>query len=545
VIVVSNSPRCAHGLRVAFALLATLGIALASGCAGLPPGASYPRAESVALPHPEETRLGGHFGDAASEHGGNSGFRIIPVGVDGFLTRVQMIDAAERTLDVQYFIFRGDETGRLITAALLRAADRGVRIRILIDDGDTVAGDEQILALSGHPSVELRIFNPFGYRGHAHWLRAAEFLFNMPRLDYRMHNKLLVSDNAVALIGGRNIGNQYFQMDPESQFADDDVFTVGPVVQKLSETFDEFWNSKLAIPAAALGGGKHAAATLAKSRHHLLWSRPMRTLDSPGIDYAALIKTDEPYAGMVAGRLPLVWAQAQVVSDSPDKKDVVNGAQPGRLMVRPVTKAAAQVHTELLMVTPYFIPARDEMQLLNTLLRQSTRVAILTNSLESAPDVMAQAGYVRYRRSMLENGADVYEVRSMLGSQRGSGQTVRISRFGNYSLHAKLFVFDRQRLFIGSMNFDQRSKRLNTEIGLIIESPELAQQICTRFASMTQPQNAYVVSLSAGKPPASRRLVWTTIEQGKVVEYTQEPARSWGQRMKARLLAFLPLDAEL
>jgi len=218
----------------------------------------------VALAHPEETRLGGQFATASQAHDGTSGFRIITVGIDGFLARVQMIDAAERTLDLQYFIFRGDETGRLVTEALLRAADRGVRVRVLIDDGDTVAGDEQIMALDAHPAIEIRIFNPFAYRGHGRLRRHSEFLFNAPRLDYRMHNKLLVVDNAVALIGGRNIGNQYFQVDPESQFADDDVFAAGPIARQLSATFDEYWNSR--APAARFSAAASRQSRVLASR---------------------------------------------------------------------------------------------------------------------------------------------------------------------------------------------------------------------------------------------------------------------------------------
>jgi cardiolipin synthase C len=527
------------------ALGAAIGVALIAGCAGLPPGADFPRQSSAALIHPEQTRLGGQFASASREHGGVSGFRILNVGVDGFLTRVQIIDSAERTLDLQYFIFRGDETGRLITKALLRAADRGVRVRVLVDDADTVAGDEQILALDGHASVEIRVFNPFAYRGHSNLLRGTEFLFNMRRLDYRMHNKLLVADNSVALIGGRNIGNQYFQMDPESQFADDDVFTVGPAVQQLSATFDEFWNSPLSIPAAALGRRKHVDSALAEHRPAARSAKPIKALDSTGIDYVAMLKTDEPYAGIISGRSPLIWASAQVVCDSPDKKDVENGVRRGRLMARPVAKVAAQAQTEVLMVTPYFIPAGDEMHLLDTLLRGNVRVAILTNSLESAPEVMAQAGYAHYRLPILYDGADLYEVRSLLGSQRGSGQTARISGFGNYGLHAKLFVFDREKLFIGSMNFDQRSKRLNTEIGLIIDSPELAQQTAARFENMTLPENAYALSLRDLGPSRSPNIVWDTAEDGKTLEYTQDPARSGWQRMEMRLLALLPFRGEL
>jgi putative cardiolipin synthase len=196
------------------ALLATLVV----GCSTLPPGSDFPKTTSTALAHPEVTSVGGKFAEASRLHGGTSGFRIVTVGVDGFLIRAQMINAAERTLDLQYFIFRGEETGRLLTDALLRAADRGVRVRLLVDDGSTIAGDERIIALDAHPSIEVRIFNPFAYRGHQSALRAVELLFNHSRLDYRMHNKLMVAANSVALVGGRNIGNQYFQMDPQSPF---------------------------------------------------------------------------------------------------------------------------------------------------------------------------------------------------------------------------------------------------------------------------------------------------------------------------------------
>jgi putative cardiolipin synthase len=526
-----------------FALLVLIATVL-GGCAGLPPGADFPKVTSVALAHPEETRLGGQFATASQAHDGTSGFRIITVGIDGFLARVQMIDAAERTLDLQYFIFRGDETGQLLTAALLRAADRGVRVRVLIDDGDTVAGDEQIMALDAHPAIAIRIFNPFAYRGHGRLRRHSEFLFNAPRLDYRMHNKLLVVDNAVALIGGRNIGNQYFQMDPESQFADDDVFAAGPIAGRLSATFDEYWNSQFAIPAEALGRKKRTAAALAVHREQAS-ERPgekLQPLKGSGVDYVKRIATGEPYAGMISGQLPLVWAHAQVVCDSPDKKHVENGSLAGRLMTRPVGDAASKVESELLMVTPFYIPADEEVQLLKDLRQRKVRVRILTNSLESAPELVAQSGYMHYRVPLLEDGVELYEIRSLLGNARGSGQTAMLSRYGNYSLHAKLFVFDRQKLFIGSMNFDQRSKRLNTEVGLIIDSPELARQTAVRFEAMAQPENSYVLELRPGSRP---HLVWHTQEDGKAVDYVREPARSGWQRLEVKLLSLLPLGGEL
>jgi putative cardiolipin synthase len=502
----------------------------------------------VALGHPEDTRLGQQFAGAEREHGDYSAFRIISIGVDGFQLRMQLIDGAQRTLDLQYYIFRGDETGRMLTDGLQRAADRGVRVRLLVDDGETVPGDEQILRLLAHPSVEVRIFNPFDYRGHSRLLRKLDFAFHARRLDYRMHNKLLVADNAVALIGGRNIGNQYFQIDPESQFADDDAFTAGPIVSELSGTFDEFWNSDLAIPAKALKRtGPPDTGIVARTEHESA-GRQSRAEppEAAAIDYASLLKTGEPLAGIISGRLPLVWAHAQVAYDSPDKKQVTRGALPGRLIAHAVLDSIREVQSEFLLVTPYFIPAPDELQLLKDLRRRQARVRVLTNSLESTTEIAAQAGYDHYRVPLLEEGVELYEVRSLLGSVRGSGQTAKVSRYGNYALHGKMYVFDRQKLFIGSMNYDQRSKRINTEIGLMIQSSELAQLTARRFDAMVAPNECYIVGLiSAGAPGKSSRLVWRTEKDGRMVEYTREPARSGWQRLKVKLLAILPLDREL
>jgi cardiolipin synthase C len=531
---------------IRFAHLALIATVLGA-CAGLPPGADYPKAQSVALAHPDETMLGKQFATAARQHEGKSGFRIITIGVDGFATRMQMIDAAERTLDLQYFIFRGDETGRLLTDALLRAADRGVRVRVLIDDGDTISGDEQIVTLDAHPNVEVRIFNPFAYRGHAKFLRGLEFLFSSRRLDYRMHNKLLVVDNAVAIIGGRNIGNQYFQMDPESQFADDDVFAAGGVAGELSVTFDEYWNSEFSIPAKALARKKQAPAEIEARRERASAPSSERAQASKTnvIDYVARSATGEPYAGIVSGRLPLVWAHAQVVCDSPDKKRVENGSRAGRLIIQPLAATASAAQSELLIVTPYFIPADDELQILADLRRRNVHVGVLTNSLESSPDPLAQAGYMHYRVPLLKDGVNLYEIRSLLGNASGSGQTLKLSRYGTYALHAKLYVFDRQKLFIGSANFDQRSSRINTEVGLIIDSGQLARQAAARFDAMVQPENSYALALRPGSSGAHPRLLWTTQENGKSIEYVEEPARSSWQRQKASVLSLLPLGGEL
>jgi putative cardiolipin synthase len=522
---------------------AALVFALLAGCASLPPGSSYPKVRSVSLSTPQETRFGQQFADASEQHPGRSGFRIFNVGIDGFLLRLEMINSAERTLDLQYYIFRGDESGRLLTAALARAADRGVRVRVLVDDADTVAGDEQLFALVGHAAIEIRVFNPWAYRGHIKVFRDGEFILRHSRLDYRMHNKLFVADGSVALTGGRNIGDQYFQIDPESQFADDDVFTAGPITRDLSSEFDEFWNSSLAIPAEALQHGDTKGTAPSASGD----SRPQHAqkLRSAGLNYAEKLATGEPLAGLMSGELPLVWAYAQFVSDAADKKSAVAGARVGNLMYKPVAEMARQAQSELLVVSPYFVPTAGELRLLESRLQQGVRVSVLTNSLQTNPEVAAHAGYMHYRVELLQKGAHLNELRPLLGDTRGSGESGKLARYGNFALHAKLYILDRKELFIGSMNFDFRSRRLNTEMGLIIHNPELAQQEAGRLDAMSRPENSYSVGLRRGKEGVSSRLVWHTYENGGPVDYYTEPARSRWQRAKAEFLSWLPLDSEL
>jgi putative cardiolipin synthase len=522
--------------RFAFLLLL---VAFVSGCATLPPGSDFPKAPSSALTNATETRLGRQFDSAARVHDGHSGYRLISAGVDGLTARAEMIDAAERTLDLQYYIFRADKTGRLLADALLRAADRGVRVRVLIDDGERVRGDEQIELLDAHPNVEVRLFNPFSYRGPSKYIRAVEFLLNARRLDYRMHNKLFVVDNAAAIIGGRNIGDEYFQVDPESQFGDDDIFVAGPMVPQLSSTFDEYWNSALAIPVRALGQGRPSQAALDLFRTQLAEHRKALAVDRT--DYLGRIAKGDPLAGLLSGTLPLVWTGAQLVYDSPEKKRVDRGQQPGRLIFPPVMDAAGAVQSELLIVTPFFVPGPSGMELFDELRQRNVRVRVLTNSLEATPELLAHAGYVHYRRALLEQGVELYEVRAQLGSASGSGAPPTLATYGKFSLHAKLFVFDGARVLIGSINFDLRSKHRNTEVGLIIDSPVLAQQTAKRFAALVQPANSYELVLR----PENGSLLWRTQDNGTLVEYDREPAGGESRRLKLMLLTLLPLDPEL
>ena len=513
-------------------------VALISACATLPPGSQFEKTQSTAFAQPEQTRLGKQFEAAARDHGGNSGFRLISSGLDGLIARIELIDAAERTLDLQYYIFRADNSGHLVSEALLRAADRGVRVRLLVDEGERLPGDSEIELLDGHPNIEVRAFNPFAYRGESKHIRALEFMLNAPRLDYRMHNKLFVVDNAVAVVGGRNIGDEYFDIDPESQFGDDDVFAAGPIVRQLSRTFDEYWNSTLAIPVRALRNGRPSSAVLNDYRGRL--SRYLGALGSDPRKYVSRIASGEPYAGLMSGRLPLVWTRAQLIYDSPDKKRVDKGIEAGNLIFPPVMAACTAAQSELLIVTPFFVPGPSGVELLSRLRAQDVRVRVLTNSLEATPELPAHAGYLHYRRPLLERGVELYEMRA-----KPDREGHALAANGKYALHAKIFVFDRTRVLIGSVNFDLRSKHLNTEIGLIIESPELSQQSAVRFASLVQPANSYEVLLRNDANNGASTLVWRTQQNGELVELEHEPAGGEWRRAMVQLLRLLPLDPEL
>ena len=518
-------------------------VACTSACTTLPPGADYPRVASAAFNEPSQTRLGQAFVEAARQHDGESGFRLVPVGLDGFALRMQLIQSAERALDLQYYIFHGDNTGSLLTAAILDSADRGVHVRLLIDDGETIAGDERVLALVAHPRIEVRVFNPFRYRGHLDVLRGLEYSLDFARLDYRMHNKLLLADGAMAVIGGRNLSDPYFQVNPDAQFADDDVVAVGPVVPELASVFDEFWNSALAIPSEALSGGRSTATDLERFRGQIAANR--RAWNEQGADYLRRAGTGALLAGLLDGHLPLEWSRASLIYDSPDKRKVSEGAMVGRLMHRAVAGAAEAVSSELIMVTPYLIPGQEGMRIFSDLRKRGVRVRILTNSLEASAMMLAQAGYMRYRSALVAEGVELYEVRSLLGDARGSGENASMAKHGNYGLHAKMFVFDRREIFIGSMNFDQRSMHLNTEIGLLIDNKALAGQIAARFDAMVRPDNAYALALRPSTDGSAPSLVWRTREAGADVEYDTEPQRVWGQRWMAHLLSWLPIDSEL
>lgn len=487
----------------------------------------------------------GAIGVAPSEeaaHPGQSAFRMIATGLDGLAIRLESIDSAQRSLDLQYYIFRMDESGGLIAQALLRAADRGVRVRILVDDGDSIAGDERLFALAAHPRIQIRIFNPFDYRGHVPAFRLLDFAFNKNRLDYRMHNKLLVVDNSFALIGGRNIGDQYFQIDPRSQFGDDDVAVMGSMVRRLSGVFDEFWNAPVCIPIESIDKKHSSLKSLVAFRAYLEHRREPASLET---NLSSRLTSRQPLADVTGDHAAINWAAAELLYDSPDKQAVVARVARGRLIATPMEARIAGVKSELLMITPFLVPSPEEEELLAALRARNVRVCLLTNSLEAAPNLAAHSGYAKLRPKFLAEGIQLHEIRARVESTQGTGLSRAVAAFGNYALHAKLYVFDRRAVFVGSMNFDQRSARINTEIGLIIDSPPIAANAAIRFEELTRLTEAYAVQLKDVGNRNGRNLVWRKEDHGVVTAQFTEPGRGVWQRFKARVLAWLPLDGEL
>ena len=483
-------------------LLVCLLLAL-SGCAGLP--THYEKNPSTAYATPQDTALG-KVVSASLPSNHASGFRLLPTGGFAFDTRVALVRRAERTLDLQYYLFHDDEAGRALAREVLAAALRGVRVRVLLDDIATQGQDAMLAQLSAHPNFEIRLFNPFaGGRGQLA-TRVLASLFDASRVNHRMHNKLFVADNAMAITGGRNIGNEYFMQGSASNFIDLDVFAVGAIVPQMSAVFDQFWNSEYAYPATAFAEFKLDAKPVAISPAAPS-PVPSGTIDPLG--YGPL--GDE----IDRGKLALAWASATVVADAPSKVAGVTPQNIDDTASHMILRLMDTAQSEVLVISPYFVPGKVGMAAMRKLASRGIRMVVLTNSLGANDSPLVHIGYSRYRRDMLQLGVHLYELSPTRAQKRGP-----TSLFGSShaSLHAKVVAIDRKRLYVGSLNLDARSARTNTEMGLLIESPALAQELFALLKADND-ESAYRLRLSA----SSGALEWVAVDDGVEVVYTTEP----------------------
>jgi len=520
--------------RVLGRLAAPLVVLLLAGCAGLPVG--YERSDSFALQDTGSTTLGRIARDAVAAHPGRSGFRPLSGGVDALVTRLALAEAAERSLDLQYYIWRDDLTGRLLADALLRAADRGVRVRILVDDVGTKANDEVLLSLDAHPNVEVRLFNPVASRV----FRGIGLLTEFTRTNRRMHNKSFVADNQRAVLGGRNIGDEYFDAQDELAFSDLDVLTLGPVVAEVSSAFDAYWNAPMAIPINALTGRRGSAIDLAALREKLA-AFVAAQADSPYVRQAR----SHAVRQLAAGGDDLYWGPGHLLVDDPAKVTRPPEDTEGHLMPQ-LTGAGVQLQRELLIVSPYFVPGDAGVAWLRALVRRGVRVTVLTNSLAATDVGAVHAGYKRYREALIDSGVRLYELKpdavELRGADKGKDKDPKGSG-SRASLHAKTFVFDRQAVFIGSLNLDPRSVQLNTEIGVVCVSAPMAAALASRLEA-TLDRAAWRLEQRAGAD-GRPQLVW--IETGADGEHQldSEPEVSLWRRMGVWFLGLLPIESQL
>ncbi|PMS35673.1 putative cardiolipin synthase [Trinickia symbiotica] len=530
--------------RLAMALLALL----VAACSSLPPATSLDRPATHALADPQATPLGQALAPLDAAHPGQSGFRLLSNGTDALQMRIALARAATKTLDLQYYIAAEDTTGRLLLAAALYAADRGVRVRMLVDDLNLDDSRHLLAALATHPSIEVRVFNPFGATRSSFFTRTEDVFTRIDRFTRRMHNKAMIVDGSVAIVGGRNLGDEYFSASPTLDFRDIDALAAGPIVEQISTSFDTFWNSALAYPLAVRDRHHYKMADLHAAREALRahWRAEAQAVGAKPLNSAPLATQ------IVDGQLGLVWAPAQFLYDSPRKVTATDGDYQSPPMHRLAELLQGAQH-EVLMLSPYFVPHDAGVKLLGDLTKRGVRVAVVTNSMASTDAVAVQAGYSPYRIPLLKEGVELYEFQPLQrdGRRYFSGSNSRSS------LHAKTYVIDRHTLVIGSMNLDPRSAFLNTELALFIKSPELAAVDAALIEHAMSPDSSYRVRLATPQEnaqlhalgvPASG-LVWTGDDHlgSHNVPHTWsfDPQAGFVRNALTGLFLLLPIDSQL
>lgn len=484
-----------------------------------------PRPESRALRAPESAPLVQLFAPPPEVPADHSALYPLVEGDLAYVTRLGLADLAEHCLDVQYYIWEDDRIGLVLFERLLAAAERGVRVRLLIDDIHTGGRDLRFARFDAHPNIEVRVFNPFGSRQWPGW-RVLELLRDFSRLNHRMHNKAWIADSVCAVVGGRNIGENYFDLHPETNFRDLDLFVAGPAVAGISASFDMFWNSAWAIPIGSLVLRRY------HPRHsHRLHRRLLKKIaampDFPypvKLDVKALEARLEPH---------FVWAPVQVVYDPPDK--LTHGQSH---VWQALNQQLDAVRQSCQLDTAYFVPGTEGLAALQAMTERQVRVQVRTNSLASTDVIAAHAGYAKQRRQVLAQGVELYEMRPDSPVRRTRLLRLRARR-SRAALHAKIGVFDERHVMVGSFNLDSRSIALNTEAVLLIDSPELARRISALFQEGLRPEHSWRVRLEQGK------LTWTGTRQGQLTRCHSEPQTSWSRRLLAWFLTWLPVEHQV
>lgn len=479
------------------------------------------------MPPAQDTDLDRRVHAAGGAHPGGSGFALLSEGPEAFVARVRSLQLAERSLDVQTYLLHSDETGVYLISEMLAAADRGVRVRLLVDDMAARSRSRGFAALHAHPNVQVRMFNPYASRrGTASFL--GETVDSFHRLNHRMHNKTWIADNRIAIVGGRNIGDEYFEASEQVNFVDLDLFAIGPVVEAVSASFDRYWNAALSYPMDVLDPDAVSPEALAELRLGL----EARTRDAGDSRYAQALASDGAVRRLLRGELEMEWtSEWRMLSDDPHKVKLDRDDPAISAVVQGLGELIAQAEERVSVVSPYFIPGERGTASLVGLVAAGLTVEVLTNSLAANDVAAVHGGYSRWREPLLEGGVSLWEMKPT-----GSGQ-VRSSLTGSSgaSLHTKALVVDGEWLFVGSYNLDPRSTSLNTEQGLVVRSPVLGQRLAELFARGTSPERSWAVRLEDGE------LRWDDAEGSS----SREPQASWWRRFQAWFTRSFNMDSQL
>lgn len=510
-------------LRVLLGVVAALTV-LMSGCATLPP--PQDRTHTTALTNTADTRLGRAVAVGVAANPGKSGVYSMPDPHDAFAARMLLARVAEKSIDAQYFLWAGDEVGSLLYEEIRLAAQRGVRVRLLIDDFNTKGLDTLLAALGAQPNIEVRLYNPMVIRD----ARALNYLVDFQRVNRRMHNKSFTVDNQATVVGGRNIANEYFDAGRGLGFVDFDVIAVGPVVDKVSDEFDLFWNSASAYPASSFVGvpPPDAAAWLTARAEHARVGPLAET-------YTQAVRSSEIVRSLYRHKLDFEWTSARVVHDDPAKTLATVERPDLELMSRLVGILHAESRS-LDMVSPYLVPGDEGTATLAGYARRGVRVRILTNSLAATDESAVHAGYAKRRPELLRAGVELWEIKST-ATNASHKMRLRFGASSSSAVHAKTFAIDGSRVFVGSFNFDQRSYHLNTEMGLLIDSGTMAADLA-QFFDNEVPSLAYEVKLA----PDGQNLIWIERTANGEIRYDTEPDTTWAQRTGVDLMSLLPIE---
>jgi cardiolipin synthase C len=462
-------------------------LAWLAGCATLPDVSKRPAEHTLAPAHGSPL---GRLAKASVADPTLSGFRLISSGHVSLQMRLRLIEGAQSSIDLQAYQFKGDRSGLMIMAALRDAAARGVRVRVLIDDMHTAGDDLLLLGLAAHDGVDLRLFNPFSFGRDSMAMRLVSALFGAERSHRRMHNKLMVVDGVLALLGGRNIGDEYFDSQGDQVFYDFDVLVAGWVVPQIAATFDPYWNSRYSHDVKVVLGESDAGPSLRAAFARKLTEPcdkpaclpPMPTPEDERLAWSAMVRE------LQAQRLTMHLAPAVAAADPPDKVGGSSTAEPGippsnaDVRMR-VAMAIRETREELVIVSPYLVPGSAGIQALKAFRERGVRITLMTNSLSATDEPLVHVGYRRYRADIVREGVELYE-----WSPVKSGRVLRRLLGGNavLRLHVKCALIDRRFVYLGSMNFDPRSRDYNTELGVMIYSPELAVEIRQLVDRMTR-----------------------------------------------------------